>query len=265
MVALTTSIGGTPRRAATAAVALVALVACPGSASAEPAQPGPRPPVYTEDWGWHLAVEALTDLPLDVGGRASLEMPYGLRATASLGGLPGGYVDLVNAVIVAAGGYDQATADVIASAIASSLVFRVHLGWRPIRRHGFYFEVGYGLVALGGDLTTEDLFVAATGVERPANPRAEARGYDVGSALHMIDVEVGWELVFWRHFVVRLAVGVAATVGATTEVSPRFTPHPLAADGVAALAAEGAAYLDETYTTYVHLPTVSVALGYRFF
>jgi hypothetical protein len=81
----------------------------------------------------------------------------------------------------------------------------------------------------------------------------------------MIDVEVGWELVFWRHFIVRVALGVAATVAAHTEIEPLFEVQPRAAALVDTLAKEGAAYLDDLYRSYVFPPVFSVALGYRFF
>ena len=192
-------------------------------------------------------------------------MPYGIRASTSVGYLPGLYVDLINAIVVAAGGYNDETADVISNAISNSLVWRLHVGWRPFRNYGFYFEVGYTLVTMGGDVSGEDLIVVATGASPPENPSASSRDYDVGSTLHMIDVEVGWELVFWEHFIVRVAIGVAATVGAQTDIEPLFTPHPLATAGVNALCEYGSNYLNDIYTSYVFPPVVSVSAGYRFF
>lgn len=234
-------------------------------ALARPARGEDQGSSVIQDWGWHLGLEALTDFPIQVGGRVSLETPYGLRASTSLGFLPGGYVDVINAVVVAAGGYDQDTADVVAGAISNSLVWRTHLGWRPFRGYGFYFELGYALIALGGDVSTEDLIVVATGIDPPANPSGDSREYDVASTLHMFDIELGWELIFWRHFIVRVALGVGITVAAATEIEPRFDPHPLAERGVETLSREGEDYLDDTYTTYVHPPAITVSLGYRFF
>jgi hypothetical protein len=243
-------------------VLVVAWVpARPAVAEEEPAEPE-QPASRTGDW--HLGLEALTDLPVQIGGHVSLETPYRIRVSTSLGFLPGPYVDLINAVVVAAGGYDEATADVIAGAISNSLVWRIHLGWRPFRGHGFYFEVGYALVTLGGDVSGEDLILVATGYD-PAAESSSEHDYDVGSTLHMIDVEVGWEFVFWEHFVVRVAIGVAATVGAHTEVEPLFDPAPRAQRWVDGLSQYGADYLDDIYTTYVFPPVVSLGLGYRFF
>lgn len=244
---------------------LLALVTRTGPAAAQDEPADDQGVQIIQDWGWHLGLEALTDVPIQIGGNIAFEMPYGIRAGTTLGFLPGSYVDLINAVVVAAGGYDDATADVIAGAISNSLVWRLHLGWRPWRDYGFYFEVGYTLVTMGGDVSTEDLIVVATGVEPPDHPRAGTYEYDVGSTLHMIDVEVGWELVFWRHFIVRVALGVAATVAAHTEIEPLFEVQPRAAALVDTLAKEGAAYLDDLYRSYVFPPVFSVALGYRFF
>ncbi len=213
---------------------------------------------------WHLSVVALTDVPIHVGGQLTVEMPYRIRASTSLGVLPGPYVDLINAVVVAAGGYDDATAEIIANALHRSLVWRLHVGWRPFRRHGLYFEVGYTLITLGGQMTSEDVLVLATGQPSPIGGTAAGeRGYDIGSTLHMIDVEVGWELLFWDHFVVRFALGFAGTVGAHTETEPNYDSLiPRVADEFGAAAG---AYLDEVYRSYVFSPVLSVALGYRFF
>ena len=85
---------------------------------------------------WHLQIDALTDFPVDVGGKIALETPYRIQVTTTFGFLPSGYVDALNGILVAAGAYNQTTADLIAAAMQSSMVWRLHLGWRPWAKRG---------------------------------------------------------------------------------------------------------------------------------
>ncbi len=88
-------------------------------------------------------------------------------------------------------------------------------------------------------------------------------GLDAGSTLHMINIDLGWEFVFWERFILRLAIGAALTVGAHTEVTPNYTPRtPRLVGEFTELAGD---YLDGLYRSYVFTPTISVGLGYRFF
>ena len=98
---------------------------------------------------WHLGAEVTTDVPAAISGRVSFEMPLRLRLSTSVGVLPEPYVALINEVVVAAGGYDESTAAVVESALASSLVWRSQVGWRPLADWGLYFDAGYSLATLG--------------------------------------------------------------------------------------------------------------------
>lgn len=212
---------------------------------------------------FHLQLEALTDVPVQVGVEVTVEMPWRLRASTSLGVLPGAYVDLINEVVVAAGGYDQDTAALVRGSLQNSLVWRLHAGWRPFEGHGWYFEAGYALVALGGGLSAEEVVSLATGADPPDAEPARERRYKVSSTLHMIDVEVGWEWVLWERLALRAAVGFAGTLAAATDIRPDY--RPVAPRLVDAFTGESEAYLDGIYTGYVFTPVVSLAAGYRFF
>lgn len=211
---------------------------------------------------WSFKADALTDVPVQVGGRIGVEGPLRLQLGTSLGMLPGPYVDLINEVVVAAGGYDESTAELIRQSLKQSLVWRLHLGWRPFEDYGFYFEFGYGLVTLGGGVETEELIAAVTGSPPPRDDPTAERTYDVTSTLHMLDVEIGWQWRLWEGLTLRAAVGFAGTLGAHSEVAPAYRPVAQRAVGAFTRAAEK--YLDDIYTTYVFTPVASLALGYRF-
>lgn len=240
----------------------------PTATTTTPEQPASTTKLRSlRDGPYHLDLRVQTDFPISVGARIAAELPYRLQLSTALGGLPGGYVDVINAVVVAANGYDDATAEVIRGALSSSLVWRTHFGWRPFKRRGFYFEAGYGLVTLGGGVTAEDVLVVVTGSEPPPRrPGSRQLDYDVRSTLHMLDAEIGWRWLVWHdRIVIAAALGFSGTVAAKTAIEPRDASRLTESDPLQALADEGEAYLDGIYTKYVMTPVATVGVGYRFF
>lgn len=211
---------------------------------------------------WHLGVEGLTDLPVQAGAGLWLEMPGRLQLRTSVGVLPGSYVQLINAVVVSADGYDRDTADLIERSLKNSLVWRLHVGWRPLAEYGWYLELGYALVALGGGVTGEDLVVLATDIDPPGGTPGD-REYDVSSTLHMLDAEIGWRFDLWEGLTLKLAVGFAGTVAASAKVEPDFPV--LVPRVVDAFTKPSEDYLKNVYTSYVFTPVFSVGLGWAFF
>ena len=211
---------------------------------------------------WDITLDASTDIPIQSGAHATLELPGRVRLSTTLGWLPGAYVKLINAVVVAAGGYDQSTADLVEHSLQNSLVLRLHAGWRPFESLGLYFEVGYGLATLGGGINSEDILTLATGFSPPSTEPTRMRTYDITSTLHMIDAEIGWGFSIWKGLTLRVALGFAGTLAASTSVKPAF---PVVLPGVVeAFTKPTEDYLNDTYTSYVFAPTISAALGWSF-
>jgi hypothetical protein len=227
------------------------LVALPARAQSESPSP------------WHLQIEALTEVPMDIGGRVVVEGPLRLRFSTSVGVMPGPYVDVINDFVVALGGYNQQTAALIESSLSSSVVWRTHLGWRPFPRAGLVFDVGYGLVALGGGVNAAEAIAAAD--SKTATSAPTAANYNVSSTLQMIDADLGWEWkLFGDRMVIEAGLGFSATLAASTSATPETTT----AHGTKVRDAFGdaaAKYLDGLYTSYVYVPVATVAAGYRFF
>jgi hypothetical protein len=202
---------------------------------------------------------------MSIGGKITLEGPLRLRLNTSIGFLPPFYVDLINAVVVGVGGYNEQTAELIKMALSSSLVWRTHLGWRPFARHGFYFEAGYTLVSLGGGVGGEELIAVVTGKPAPQSSTNSSLNYSVHSTLHILDIELGWEWILWKHLTLRAGLGFAATIASKTSVQPQFSPRPISANAIKQFSDQSAEYLDTLYKTYVFTPVISIAVGYRFF
>lgn len=213
-----------------------------------------------------FSVDALpaTDVAIQAGVRGTVEGPLRLRYSLGVGVLPAPYLDVINAICTGFGWYDDATANLIASALQNSVVIRNHLGWRPFPKHGFQFEAGYGLVTLGGGVSGSDVIAAATGEDLPES-LDDTLSFTVAATLHMFDVTVGWEWLLWKRIVVRADLGGAFTLASNTDVEQDFDElGPLAQPRVDEFEVWAEDYLNTTFTSYVHTPTVGLAVGYRF-
>ena len=209
----------------------------------------------------HVDLELGTELPISVGGTVSVEWPFGLRASTSLGYLPRAYVSLINEVVQSfPDSYDDETGDLIEETLQRSLIWRTHLGWRGW--FGLYFDAGYGLAALGGGTSSQALLAALTG-RMSVSRDGQTSEYAVSSVLHMVDAEIGWKIVFSERFTFRTALGVAATISASADVDAQFQSNR--PQLVAEFERFSEAYLVDTYETYVISPVITVALGYRLF
>ena len=198
---------------------------------------------------------------MDLAARVTVESPWRITVSTSLGVMPGPFVSLINEVATGFGWYDDTTAALIRSTLETSLVWRTHLGWRPFVSLGLYVEAGYGLVTLGGSATTEEIIEALTAEEAAA--AAGGKTYNASSTLHMIDVELGyvWDLGESGWYL-QTALGFAGTLGSSTEVTPAFTPR---APQLVARFSDGLErYLDDIYQSYVFTPVVTLGAGYRF-
>lgn len=223
--------------------------------------PDPSAPPSAGDARWRGAVEAGTDFPVSLGVKAHVEAPFRLRASTSLGFLPGAYVDAMNGVLTGVGAYPDATAELIRSSIQNSLVWRTHVGGRPFPGLGLYGEVGYGLVALGGQATAADIVSGVTGRSLPEAERGTPKTFDASAMLHMADVEIGYAWTL-GHLHLRASLGGAFTFASSTTITPKFTPR--APNLMREFTSYGEAYLDDTFTSYVFTPVLGVGAGYAF-
>lgn len=212
--------------------------------------------------GWDLTVEANTDFPLSVGGRLGVESPWRLRLSTSLGYLPEMYLQAVNDVAVGLDAYDREQANLFKRSLRNSLVWRTHVGWRPFPGAGLYVEGGYGLVALGGETSPEDVLAALTGIDPPPGESVLNREYRVRSVLHMLDVELGWRWGLGSGWTARTALGAAFLLDSNSRVEPSFEPSQPLLVNLFARFAEG--YLDDTFEKYRYLPVLSFSIGYAF-
>lgn len=213
--------------------------------------------------GFHLELYGGTTVPTDVGGGLTLHMPFGLRVSGGLGGLPGSYVDLINDLVIALDGYDETTAAIVKDTLKSSLVGNVMLGWKPLPKIGLFIEGGYRVAALGGSSSAQTILEEVTGVSLPPITEVTDRTYKITSTLHMLEFHLGYDVIIAKHFLIRPYIGGAFTVDAAAEITPEF--ETMRGEAVDELTRAGEDYLITTYKRYVHTPVVGLAIGWRFF
>ena len=205
----------------------------------------------------------VTEAPLSVGLRLTVEGPGRLRLTSSAGLLPDAYLQGINDVATHYEWWDDQTAELITVALDGALVIRNHLGWRPFAKLGLNVEAGYGFVGLGGGITGSEVLSIVTGYDIP-DEVGGGLSFSANAVLHMADVTLGWDQALWKRLHLRVDLGAAFTLASQTTIEPDFEVAPLAEGFVDELCTRGEEALDEEFQTYVHLPTAAVSLGWRF-
>lgn len=212
----------------------------------------------------HFDVSVATEVPLMVGGQATLELPYGFLLQGELGTLPRGYVNAVDGILTGAGAYDAATSQVVRDGISGSLVFQGSAGIRPFEGHGFEMLGGYTLLSFGGGTSARQAIESATGATLPAEiPDAQI---GIRSTIHGFHASLGWRWVVEDHLVLRASLGYMQAVASTSrlEVPASVAANPEVSSRVAEANRLVGSTLDNAYTTYIKMPVIGMSLGYRF-
>lgn len=242
---------------------VIALVTCASVLAASTAEARGRSTGKRNTSDWHFTFEVGTDFPLQLGGHFTLETPGRVQIMTSLGALPSGYVDVMNAIIVGTGGYSAEIGDVVRAALRDSFLLRTRVGWRPFEEYGFYFGAGYTMATVGGDVSGKLLITLLSDDLYNQIVNEVGNGlYAIDTTLHMIDFEIGYRLLVGSGWSFRFALGSAFTVAGSTSVAARFTY--LDPDIQALVESKTANFLDELYPKYVHPPVLTIAIGYQF-
>jgi hypothetical protein len=239
-----------------------ALLATAVSAAARAESDAGVARVQTDDRPTAFDLGVVTEVPLMIGGQATLELPYGLLLQGEGGVMPAAYADAVGAVASAAGADRTIAAPLLGAGLSGAVVVGVSGGIRPARRLGLELLGGYTLIAAGGSADAGPAVEAATGLMLPPG----AAAVSLHSTLHNVHASVGWRWLLGRHVSVRASIGYLQTVASSSHVE---APGVAAVDPTAAavLANESRLIdrtLDGIYKTYVKSPLLSASVAYRF-
>jgi hypothetical protein len=235
-----------------------------GTPSPEPARDVVRPAAPKEPPPVAFDVAAAAEMPIMMGGQATLEVPYRFLFQGEVGVLPGFAVDAVDSALVGAGAYGATTSELVRNGLRGSVVGRVSAGWRPFPDHGFEILGGYTVASFGGGVSARAAVEAAAGMSLPSQiPDTDVV---VRSTIHALHVSLGWRWVIADHFLVRMSLGYMQAVGSSShvEVPDSLAQNATVTAGVAAANQVIDAKLDDIYRTYVKLPVAGLSLGYRF-
>lgn len=217
-----------------------------------------------------IRLEAMTDVPLQIGAGVMLESKHRLRLRSSLGFISGAYIDGVNAFAqtYSPQPYTDAVAELVSESLENSMVWRTHVGMRPGERAGLYMHAGYTLVSFGSKTTGAELLEAALeigDVDMSSGPMGAARDVQIDSNLHLVDVELGWDFYVGRHANLRIGAGYSHTFFSKTRISARYEADPqMSTAELQEMERNGEVLLDAIYQEYLRFPTVSMAFGLRF-
>jgi hypothetical protein len=208
---------------------------------------------------WHLGLEGQTDFPLSVGLQVWAELRYRFRLSMSFGEMPDAYLDTINAVAVAAGAYNKSAAELMSEALDKAFTWRLHIGWRPWKHRGGYFEIGYGILEVHKSIGLVAILEQVTGLTAPPDVNL-GLGYRISTVVHTVGVEVGWMWWPWRDLTVRVAVGFAATVKANVDIEPNFLSSQQAV-----FTRPAANRLERIIEDHLFVPTIGLGLGWQLF
>ena len=80
----------------------------------------------------------------------------------------------------------------------------------------------------------------------------------------LVEVDTGWDIRLHKGLTLRPSLGWSFSVWARSDLEPAFDVRPVFQPALDELEREGEAYIDQTFTAYVHPPRVGLALGWRF-
>ena len=204
-----------------------------------------------------LELQVGTEFPVNIGARVDFRFPYGILAGGGVGWMPLGYVKTINSTMIAMDMYDNNAAFLVESTISDSLFIEFEMGWDPMEKGGFFFDLGYAAMLVGGTKARNSLIADVTGAELLFAQRDAQT--EISTMLHNFTAHVGYEFYFTRNWTLTLAAGMIKTF--TSYTSTRFSEKSHRSDEAEKEINE---YMDDFYTKHFLLPTFVVRVGYDF-
>jgi hypothetical protein len=194
-----------------------------------------------------LSLEAVTNAPVDVGGRVTFEAPFRVRLSAGFGVVPSFYLGLVNGAIQRTGAYDMMFGQAGSGAYDGGSAWRAQIGVRPFKNSGFYIDGGYSMVNLSGR------------VAGPIVAGLPSVSLDLETRLHTWLIEIGFQGQVADRMVLGFGLGVLGTIAASTSAS---TSRTIATRAAKPIAQDAVSSFDRRIEQYGYVPTATLRVGY---
>ncbi len=211
----------------------------------------------------HLDLAFVTNVPGDVGGKLTLQLPAALQLGLGVGVMPKAYYDVTASLAGSLAGEEAETFTRMAGDIQThTLVVQPTLGIKPGRNLGFVMDLGYRWVRMRGNPSGNDLVGDSFGIPHEISAALESP-WAVQTTIHQVSAHIGWQFVAAKRLVFRLDVGGSFTVDAHTGADPSSTAG--LPDDWQTWVGEGEERFDVYLRKYAHIPTVGLSIGYRLF
>jgi hypothetical protein len=218
---------------------------------APPIEPAASTPTAQGD-SFLLDITLATSFPSSLGADIRVETPGRFLLHAFIGANP--YGNVLGDLVQAYGGGEAGRA--LVSAVSSgATVFRIGAGIRPAPDAGLEILAGYTLLYSAPTLNVSTL-EATTGQSFAYSGITEVR---LETAIHALEVELGWRFVIVDHLVFRIGVGGTFALAASARLG---VPDAMRMPGGPVETAEGD--IAHAITSYGFIPEARAAVGYRF-
>lgn len=202
-----------------------------------------------------------TDFPLSLGAKSYVEIPYGINFSFGIGYLPKLYVETINDIVVSFDGYDENTADLIENSISDSLILSCAVGYKPFKNYGFYFDFGYFIAMLGGNVSSSELIAIVTGIDFSDYVNND-REIPASSTLHNLFFHLGYKFYPYKKMVIDTGLGLFKTIASKTELE--FERSFTYGQQQEQMEKDVDKYMNKIYTENLISPIIFLNIGYFF-
>lgn len=212
--------------------------------------------IFSESFYKKSEISFGTEFPISIGVKTSIEIFYGFILSANIGYMPENYVKTINSVVVYFDGYDDNTASLIEDSISNSLVLSFTIGYKPLKNFGLYFDFGYTVAFLGGDVSSSELISVVTGRDLSSY---RSNKIPASSQIHNVVFHVGYKFNTKYDILIDTGLGLLKTFASKTEfdIKPDI-------DKTNQLESDIDEYMNDIYTKYFISPIIYLNLGYSF-
>ncbi len=200
---------------------------------------------------WMFSLEAVTNLPIDVGGRVTLQSPSRVRLSTGFGAVPNSYLGIISRFFDGSSAYEDLVGDRAAIDFGGGTSWRTQIGLQPLPNRGLYLDAGYSLTNVKGRVYADN---------EAQSPGASDESYALRTRIHFWFLEAGWQARLDSGWLLGLGLGVMGAANARTSVDPTAADGRTPAEIEAGK--EAVKKFDDKVRDKGYLPTLTLRVGH---